>query len=219
MTPTNDAEDRRDLAKRQPPKAARWPRTERRQRRIENAIARRQPDLTIVLEDVDDPHNVSAVLRTCDAVGVLAVHLIYSRESAPDSAFARTTSASAAKWIETYRHPSIATCYSALRADGYRILATGLDEGSVDLYDVDLRSPTALVFGNEMRGVSDEALQEADARLAIPMVGMVQSLNISVACAVVLYEAFRQRWINGNYERPKLSDERRRSLSDDWLRR
>src|SRR5215218_8850205 len=99
--------DRRVLAASQPPKPSKWPRTDRRQGRIEEVIERRQPDLTIVLENVHDPHNVSAVLRSCDAVGVLAVHTIYSIESRPQVAFARTISASAAKWIEIEHHETV----------------------------------------------------------------------------------------------------------------
>lgn len=214
-----DAADRRELAKNRPAKPSKWPRTERRRERIAAVLARRQPDLTVVLENVHDPHNVSAVLRSCDAVGVLAVHLVYTREEPPAAAFARTTSASAAKWIETHAHPSIAACYDRLRRDGCTILATALGDDSVDLYDADLRRPTALVFGNEMRGVSPEASADADGRIAIPMAGMVQSLNISVACAVVLYEAHRQRRAAGAYASPKIDDAERGELEADWLRR
>ena len=214
-----DAVDRRELAKGQPVKATRWPRTERRRTRIEGVLARRQPDLTLVLENVHDPHNVSAVLRSCDAVGILRVHVVYTIEEPPPGAFARTTSASAAKWIETRRHDSVVACYDVLRADGFTILATALTDDSRDLYATDLRRPTALVFGNEMRGVSDEARDGADGTMVIPMMGMVQSLNISVACAVVLYEALRQRRAAGDYGAPKLPDEARAALAEEWLRR
>ena len=213
------AVDRRELPKGQPVKTTRWPRTERRQERVEGVLARRQPDLTVVLEDVHDPHNVSAVLRSCDAVGVLGVHLIYTLEEPPVGAFARTTSASAAKWVECHRHDSIEACYAALRNEGFLVLATAVEPGSVDLYEVDLSRPTALVFGNEMRGVSDRARDLADGRIAIPMLGMVQSLNISVACAVVLYEALRQRRAAGHYERPKLAPDVLKTLGKEWLRR
>ena len=213
------AADRRELPKGQPVKTSRWPRTERRQARIAGVLARRQPDLTVVLENVHDPHNVSAVLRSCDAVGVLTVHLAYTVEEPPAGAFARTTSASAAKWVETRRHDSVAACYDALRAEGFAILATAVEEGSEDLHAVDLRRPTAIVFGNEMRGVSAEARDRADGRIAIPMVGMVQSLNISVACAVVLYEALRQRRAAGHYDRPKLDEAALAVIAEDWLRR
>jgi tRNA (guanosine-2'-O-)-methyltransferase len=211
--------DRRELPKGRPVKASRWPRTERRRARVAGVLARRQPDLTLVLENVHDPHNVSAVLRSCDAVGVLEVHLVYTTEEPPAEAFARTTSASAAKWIATTRHASVGACYAALRAQGFTVLATAMGEGSADLFEVDLCRPTALVFGNEMRGVSDEAVASADGRVAIPMMGMVQSLNISVACAVTLYEAFRQRRAGGHYAAPKLDAATLAALTEDWLRR
>ncbi len=216
----NGAIDRRRLAGiRQPLKESKWPRTTRRQERIERAIDRRQPDLSLVLEDIHDPHNVSAVLRTCDAVGVFRVHLVYVQETPPRKAFARTTSGSAAKWIEIVRHDSIEGCYERLRTDGLRILVTALEAESVDLYETDLSGPVALVFGNEMRGVSDEAISGADGLISLPMLGMIQSLNISVACAITLYEAMRQRRQAGRYDRPNLDDEARQRMVEDWLKR
>lgn len=216
----NGAIDRRRLAGViQPLKENKWPRTSRRQERIERAIGRRQPDLSLVLEDIHDPHNVSAVLRSCDAVGVLRVHLIYVQETPPRKAFARTTSGSAAKWIDIVRHDSIEACYDRLRADGQRILVTALEPESVDLYETDLTVPVALVFGNEMRGVSAEAIKGADGLISLPMVGMIQSLNISVACAITLYEAMRQRRRAGHYDQSSLEDETRKQMVENWLKR
>lgn len=182
-------------------------------------LSRRQPDLTVVLENVHDPHNVSAVLRTCDAVGILAVHAVYSIEAPPSVLFARQTSASAAKWVTVHFHDSIEACFAELRQANMTILATALASGATDLFASDLAAPTALVFGNEMRGVSETALRLADGALSIPMVGMVQSLNISVACAVCLYEAFRQRLARGDYERSRLPADERDRLEQDWLKR
>lgn len=210
------AADRRELAKAIGVKTERWPRTDRRRARVTSVLARRQPDLTVVLENVHDPHNVSAVLRSCDAVGVVRVHTIYTEEERPDG-FARTSSASAAKWVDAVHHESVADCYAALRADGFAIVATAVRPDSTDLYDLDLARPTALVFGNEQRGASDEAVAGADARCVIPMMGMVQSLNISVACAVTLYEALRQRRAAGVYASPKLSTDALAALEADWL--
>ena len=213
------AVNRRELSSTSLAKTSKWPRTTRRQQRIAEVIARRQPDLTLVLENVHDPHNVSSVLRTCDAVGVLGVHLIYSVEEPPSGPFARTTSASAAKWIETTRHTSVEGCYRSLRANGFTILGTAFEEGAHDLYDVDLCRPTALVFGNEMRGLSEEAIAQADGHVVLPMLGMVQSLNISVACAVALYEVMRQRRQAGVYQTPKIPEADRGRLVEDWLKR
>ena len=216
----NGAIDRRRLAGvRQPLKESKWPRTTRRQERIERAVARRQPDLSLVLEDIHDPHNVSAALRTCDAVGVLRVHLVYVQETPPRKAFARTSSGSAAKWIEIVRHDSVEGCFKRLRADGQKILVTALEAESVDLYETDLTGPVALVFGNEMRGVSEAAIKGADGLMSLPMLGMIQSLNISVACAITLYEAMRQRRQAGHYDRPSMDDETRQRMVEDWLKR
>ena len=184
---------------------------------MSGVLARRQPDLTIVLENVHDPHNISAVLRSCDATGVLTVHLVYTIEEWP--VLSRISSASALKWLEIVRHESVASCYASLRTQGLSILATHLDSDSHDLYKLDLTRPVALVFGNEHRGVSDEARELADASVVIPMMGMVQSLNISVACAVTLYEALRQRRTAGCYDAPNLSSEDRTARLGRWLQR
>ncbi len=213
------AEDRRLLSRTQPVKPQRWPRTQRRQARIRAALSRRQPDLTVVLENVHDPHNVSAILRSCDGVGVLRAHAVYTIEEPPAGAFARQTSASAAKWVEVERHDSIAACFNRLHADGFMILVTSIGPESRTLFAWDLLGPVALVFGNEMRGVSEEARALADGAIEIPMAGMVQSLNVSVACAVCLYEACRQRMAAGDYETPKLMASELRLLEEDWLRR
>jgi tRNA (guanosine-2'-O-)-methyltransferase len=214
-----EAVDRQTLSSLLSNKDQRWPRTTRRQERVRGVLSRRQPDLTVVLENVHDPHNVSAILRSCDAVGVLTAHAVYSIEEAPDGAFARQTSASAAKWIEVERYPSIAACYESLRRQGFRILATAIGPNAQSLFSFDLTQPTALVLGNEMRGVSDEALSQADGAIKIPMAGMVQSLNVSVASAVCLYEAYRQRDAAGAYDSPKLSASQLETLEEDWLHR
>lgn len=214
-----DGDADRDYAANHGLKPTRFPRTSRRQERIRSVLARRQPDLSVVLEDVHDPHNASAVLRGCDGVGVLDVHLVYVHEEPPRQSFARTTSASAAKWMRLHYHDSIDACYEALRREGFCIYATALGRESVNLYDLDLTLPSALVFGNEMRGVSDAAISGADATLFIPMQGMVESLNISVACAVSLYEAMRQRRASGGYDRPSLTEPELNALEADWLRK
>lgn len=200
-------------------KTDRFPRTTRRMRRIECVLRRRQPTLAVVLEDVHDPHNASAVLRSCDAVGVLDVHLVYVHDQSPTKAFNRTTSASAAKWIRTHVHESIEACYSQLRHGGFTIYAAALRDDSCDVYTLDLTSPTALVFGNEQRGVTAAAAELADGTMTIPMQGMVESLNISVACAVSLYEAMRQRRAAGMYNQPQLADAELTELSADWIGR
>lgn len=200
-------------------KTSKWPRTDRRQQRIAAVLRRRQPTLTVVLEDVHDPWNASAVLRSCDAVGVMEVHLVYVQDPPPRKAFDRKTSGSAAKWITLRTHESIEACYEHLRAQDFRILVAALRADSHDLYDLDFRQPTALVLGNEMRGVSKAAGELADGAYLIPMHGMVESLNISVACAVSLYEALRQRREAGMYRQPSLDEETLTRLHEEWLRK
>ena len=150
------AEDRRTLAKEQTNKSSKWPRTDRRLRRIESVLACRQTDLTVVLENVHDPHNVSAVLRSCDATGILSVHTIYTVEQRPHRAYARTVSASAAKWINVEHHDSVEQCYQRLRSQGFAVLAASLSEENRSLYETDLTQPVGLVFGNEMRGLTGD---------------------------------------------------------------
>jgi len=211
--------DRRTLTTEGSEKTSKWPRTTRRQERVRSVLERRQPDLTLILENVHDPHNVSAILRSCDAVGVLRVHAVYSIESPPPGMFARQTSAGAAKWVDVVRHDSISTCVNALRKAGFQVLATALGQESRPLHAWDLTRSVALVVGNEMRGVSDEALALADGCVEIPMVGMVQSLNVSVASAVCLFEAFRQRLEAGAFDAPRLDAAELTAMEQDWLKR
>jgi tRNA (guanosine-2'-O-)-methyltransferase len=212
------AEDRQKLVS-DPAKVHRFPRTSRREERIREVLSARQPDLTVVLENVHDPHNIGAVLRSCDAVGVLAVHTIYTIEEMPTRAYARSTSGSASKWIGVTHHESVGACYGLLREQSHRIAVGALTSESVDLYGADLTVPIALVFGNEQRGASGEAVSAADFAIQIPMMGMVESLNISVACAVTLFEALRQRRIAGLYDIPRLGADDLRRMSEDWLKR
>jgi tRNA (guanosine-2'-O-)-methyltransferase len=193
------------------------PITERRRKRMIEVLEQRQPDLTVVIENVHDPHNISAVLRSCDAVGVTAVHLVYTVEECPK--LNRVVASGALRWLDIIDHPSIEACYDALRGEGFRIYATHLDDNRLELFDLNLIQPSALVFGNEKRGVSPEAAAAADATMVIPMMGMVQSLNISVACAVTLYEALRQRRAANVYQQPRLPTSEIDTRLDGWLRR
>jgi tRNA (guanosine-2'-O-)-methyltransferase len=190
-------------------------RSERRTAKVREVLSKRQPDLTVVMENIHDPHNVSAVLRSCDAVGVMQVQLLYNVEKFPR--IGKKSSSSANKWLTWNKFKTVDECYADLRADGFAIYATHLSSESVSLYDVDLTKKVALVFGNEHRGVSDEAAAKADGNFIIPMAGMIQSLNISVACAVSLYEAMRQRLATGAYSESKLSTHALKKLFDEWI--
>jgi tRNA (guanosine-2'-O-)-methyltransferase len=191
--------------------------TEQRQKKILAVLKKRQPDLTMVMEDIHDPHNVSAVLRSADAVGVFEVQLLYTKEVFPK--LGKKSSASAVKWMRRRPFRSVEECYTQLRDEGFTIYATHLGKRSVSLYDIDLTKKVALVFGNEHRGVSEEAARLADANFRIPMTGMIQSLNVSVACAVTLYEALRQRQEKGMYRRSRFGKKQLDELFADWSRK
>ena len=190
--------------------------TPKRAERLRDVLEHRQPNLTVVFENVDDPHNVSAVIRSCDAVGVMEVHGVYPDQSRFPKLGAKS-SASARKWVDTHFHTSIKDCYKILRDRGFKIYTTHMSSDAVSLYDLNLAEPVALVFGNEHSGVSEEARLSADGNFLIPQVGMIKSLNISVACAVSLFEAYRQRQKAGMYEEAQIAPERLEALSQDWF--
>jgi tRNA (guanosine-2'-O-)-methyltransferase len=188
--------------------------TDRRLGRIRRVLHYRQPDLTVVMENIHDPHNVSAMLRSCDAAGVMEVQLVYTEEEFPD--IGKKSSASAKKWVQRRKFQTIQECCSSLRSEGFRIYATRLAPNARSLYDLDLTQPSAFVFGNEHRGVSEEAATGADASIQIPMMGMIESLNVSVACAVMLFEAVRQRIAAGHYETSKMKEAQLAKLTKEW---
>lgn len=161
-------------------------------------LATRQPDLTVCLEQVHKPHNVSAIIRTADAVGVHQVHAVW-----PTSRM-RTLVSSAAgsnSWVNVKTHRTISDAVAHLKDQGMQILATHLSARAVDFREVDYTRPTCVLLGQEKTGITEEALALADQDIIIPMIGMVQSLNVSVASALILYEAQRQRHNAGMYLR------------------
>ncbi|MFN3305826.1 MAG: TrmH family RNA methyltransferase [Candidatus Kapaibacteriota bacterium] len=191
-------------------------RTQARTAKIRRVLEKRQLDLTVVLENVHDPHNVSAVLRTCDSVGIYEVFLVYhSGQKFPD--LSKRSSASAVKWVKLNFFDSVEECFSLLRKRGFNIHTTALTKDSISLYSIDFCQRVALVFGNEHTGVSEEAVTMADVNFRVPQVGMVESLNISVACAVSLYEAYRQRNEHGYYNRPQIVGNVFEDLFQKWL--
>ena len=189
--------------------------TPERQQRIQSVLAHRQNDLTVVLENVFDPHNISAVMRSCDAVGVQEIYVLTNRIPRHKKWGARSSS-SAAKWLTVHQFEDPADCFDALRKKYSRILTTHLSSDAVSLYNADLTKSTALVFGNEHAGVSDEIRALADGNFIIPQVGMIKSLNISVACAVSLYEALRQKMAAGHYATQKLTGDEYNALQRQW---
>ena len=190
--------------------------TPERQAKINRVLNHRQPDLTVVMENVHDPHNISAVMRTCDAIGIQEIYVLTTVISRHGK-FGKKSSASAAGWLTIHQFEDTDACIAAIRAKYSKIYATHLGEQAVSLYDLQLTEPVALVFGNEHAGVTEECLKHCDGNFIIPQVGMVQSLNISVACAVTLYEAFRQRQMAGYYNGDcRLPADQRSTLADKW---
>ncbi len=189
--------------------------TPERRARLQAVLNKRQDDISIVLENVFDPHNVSAVMRTCDAVGVQEVYVLNTKIPRHKKWGARSSS-SAAKWLTVYQFENAEECFVELRKKYAKILTTHLSTDAVNLYAVDLVQPTALVFGNEHSGVSEEIRNLADGNFIIPQAGIIRSLNISVACAVTLYEAFRQKSLAGHYDQQKLNEHTFKELMDKW---
>lgn len=175
--------------------------TPKRFARIKTVVSRRQKYFTLVLENIHDPHNVSAILRSADAAGIDRIFLIYNTNKFPK--IGRISSGSAKKWIELERFSSAEDCFRKLKSEKFRIYSTYISEKekNTSLYELDLSGRVALVFGNEHTGVSSEVKILSDRSFMIPMYGMVQSLNVSVAAAVCIYEALRQREIKGLYRK------------------
>jgi tRNA (guanosine-2'-O-)-methyltransferase len=189
--------------------------TNERRQKIESVLSKRQNDLTIVLENVFDPHNISAVMRSCDAIGIQEIYVLNTKIPRHKKWGARSSS-SAAKWLTVHQFENTEECFAALRKKHSTILTTHLSSDAVSLYQLDLTRSVALVFGNEHSGVSDEIIQMADGNFIIPQMGMIRSLNISVACAVSLYEAFRQKQAAGHYKQQKLPADDYSSLFNLW---
>lgn len=193
------------------------PRTPERLARVRQVLGRRQKDLELVLDNIHDPHNVSAIYRSCDAFGVARVHLYYSTHQFPD--LKRKSSSSAHKWVESIRHHDPAAMFEQLRGRGLKVLATSFSPTARPLTDYDLSRPTAIIFGNEHAGVGPDLFNLVQDQIYIPMQGMVQSLNVSVAAAVILYEAWRQRMALGRYDQPDYTEQEMDALTLTWLKK
>lgn len=189
--------------------------TPEREKRLTDVLNKRQPGLTVVLENVFDPHNISAVMRTCDAVGIQEIYILNTMIP-PHKKWGARSSSSAAKWLTIHQFTEAEACFKHLRAHYDKIYITHLSHESVELYQLNLTERVALVFGNEHSGVSDALVQLCDGNFIIPQVGIIKSLNISVACAVTLYEAFRQKQQAGHYETPQLKPAQMEQLRSEW---
>lgn len=196
--------------------------TPKRKAKFNRVANSRQGNLTVILENVHDPHNIGAVLRTCDSVGIHEIYVLYTEDNLSETqiTLGKRSSAGARKWVNVYYYRDVERCFKDIRSKYDKIYATHLNEDAQGLYDLDLTASVALLFGNEHDGVSAEALQQVDGNFIIPQVGMVESLNISVACAVSLYEAFRQRKEKGFYEdNPTTNSEEKAHLLAEYAER
>jgi len=189
--------------------------TPERRQRLNSVLDKRQGNFTVVLENVSDPHNISAVMRTCDAIGVQDIYILNTKIPRHKKWGAKSSS-SAAKWLTVHQYENAEECFSSLRKRYSTILTTHLSSDAISLHDIDLTQCIALVFGNEHSGVSEEIRALADGNFIIPQVGIIRSLNISVACAVSLYEAYRQKMNAGHYNQPGLDDVRYDELLKAW---
>lgn len=189
--------------------------TPQRYERLSRVLDQRQPDLTIVLENVFDPHNVSAVMRTCDAVGIQEIYILNDRIP-PHKKWGYRSSSTAAEWLTIHQFTDAEDCFKKVKEKYEKVFASHLTEKATDLYKVDFTQSIALVFGNETFGISDGIKNFIDGYFTIPQVGIIKSLNISVACAVTLYEAFRQKNTNEHYHKTKISPEIREALEEKW---
>lgn len=189
--------------------------TPERKEKLLRVLQHRQPDLAVVMENVHDPHNIAAVMRTCDAVGIQDIYIL-NTTIPPHTHFGSKSSSSAAKWLTVHQFDDAAACFDVLRKQYHRILTTHLSADAVSVYDIDFTGSIALVFGNEHSGVSEEIRKLADGNFIIPQMGIIQSLNVSVACAVCVYEAYRQRKMAGQYDHSAMPPARTKELLTEW---
>jgi len=180
--------------------------TPERYQRILEVLERRQPDLTVLTEEVHKPHNISAIIRTCDAVGVFEVNCLNSMPQEDTPTFKQVARGSQ-KWIKLRDLDRIETAINQLQQRQFKVYAAHFSQMAIDYRKIDYTQPTAILLGAEKWGVSDRAAALVDGHIIIPMLGMVQSLNVSVAAAVILFEAQRQRLEAGLYDRPRLDRE------------
>ncbi len=195
---------------------------ERRLERFREVVRNRQFDLTVVLENVQDSHNIGAVMRTCESVGICEIFVLYTEPQLTQDhiTLGKRTSAGARRWLDVHFYTDIRACFEHVRRDYKQVLSTHLEKKSVSLYDLDLTQSVALLFGNEHDGLSKAVLKYSDGNFLIPQFGFVQNLNISVACAVTVYEACRQR-LNAGFYGPGEGEkkDRQQILLEEYLRR
>ncbi len=182
--------------------------------RLQATLDRRQPDLSVLMDGVHKSHNLSAIVRTCDAVGVWQAHAVNPKGALK---LHRHCSAGAGQWVPTHFHSDTASAITALKAQGMAVYAAHLSPQAVDFRAIDYTQPCAVLLGAELWGVSEVGAANADAHITVPMAGLTESLNVSVAAAVILFEAQRQREAAGFYAHPRLDLATREQTLFEWL--
>jgi tRNA (guanosine-2'-O-)-methyltransferase len=177
--------------------------TPERYQKLRRVLDQRQPDLTVLMDNVHKTHNFSAILRSCDAVGVFEAHAVWPNPRLKPN---HMSSGGAGKWIKVCTHTDLESAVSELRGRGMQIAAAHLADAAVDYREVDFTRPTAVMLGAELEGISPAGLDQAEVNLLVPMAGMVESLNVSVAAAVILFEARRQRQAAGLYDHRRIDE-------------
>jgi tRNA (guanosine-2'-O-)-methyltransferase len=192
--------------------------TSKRLQKIKDVASRRQEGV-IVLEDIHDPHNAAAVLRTAEAFGIQKVYFIFNKQAPFNpKKIGKATSSSANKWLTFETFKTAKECFGKLKKQGYTIAATILDEKAKSILKTKLTDPKiALCFGNEHSGLSSEAIKMSDIHLYLPMQGFVQSLNLSVTAAIFMYEVFRQR--QPSAKKFSLPPAQNNKLIKEWLKK
>ena len=193
--------------------------TEERLARIDDSLSRKQPSLQVMLDNVHSSQNLSAIIRSSDAVGVLDIY--YSTKEDETLRIHKTTTQGAHRWTHRYRinDQDKVAFLKQKKSEGFQVIVTHLEERAVSFREIDYTKPTLLVMGNEKEGVCPEVIAQADKVIIIPMQGMVQSLNVSVATALILYEAQRQLENAGCYDTPVLTLEKREEIKAAWVYR
>lgn len=177
--------------------------TPERFEKIKRMLDQRQADLTVIMEEVHKSHNLSAIIRTCDAMGVAYAHSVIPKGGYRDF---NNTAKGAGRWVEVSQHQTVDQCFDVLRQQGKRIVCAHFSDKAVDYREEDYTQPMAILFGQELFGVTPEAAEKADGHVIIPMMGMTASYNVSVSAAIILAEAQRQRHAKGMFSSVQLND-------------
>lgn len=175
---------------------------DRRTEKFETVARQSQLSISVILENVNDSHNIGAILRTCDSIGIRKVYVVNDNISKEydDLVLGKRTSMGARKWIDVEYYKDIDLCISEVRKNYKTIVGTALNESSVNYFEIDYCGSIAIMLGNEHAGLTNKAIAHCDSNIYIPQFGMTESLNVSVAGAIILYEAFRQRFTAGKYD-------------------